>query len=146
LYYHYIKPSVVVNSLGVDKGMGNKFQKQIKKFCKDRDWNQFFDPKDLLLGIVEEVGEMRNTVKWIQGQKELKKVIAENREEFEDNIGDLYWFLAILANENNIDVDEAISKVIARNKKRFPVSKTKSNHTNTKFGGFDKNNSKQKTR
>ena len=122
--------------------MENKFQKQIKKFCKDRDWNQFFDPKDLLLGIVEEVGEMRNTVKWIQGQKELKKVIAENREEFEDNIGDLYWFLAILANENNIDVDEAISKVIARNKKRFPVSKTKSNHTNTKFGGFDKNNSK----
>lgn len=120
----------------------NKFQKQIKKFCEDRDWNQFFDPKDLLLGVVEEVGEMRNTVKWVQGQEALKKVIRENKEEFEDNIGDLYWFLAILASENNIDVDEAISKVIARNKKRFPVSKTKPNHTNTKFGGFDKNNSK----
>ena len=120
----------------------NKFQNQIKKFCKDRDWNQFFDPKDLLLGIVEEVGEMRNTVKWVQGQKELKKVIRENREEFEDNIGDLYWFLAILANENGIDINEAISKVIVRNKKRFPVSKAKSRHTNTKFGGFDKNNSR----
>lgn len=117
----------------------NKFQKQIKKFCKDRDWNQFFDPKDLLLGIVEEVGEMRNTVKWVQGKEALKKVIHENKEEFEDNIGDLYWFLAILANENDIDVDEAISKVIGRNKKRFPISKSKSNHTNTKFGGFDKN-------
>ncbi|MFY9457790.1 MAG: MazG nucleotide pyrophosphohydrolase domain-containing protein, partial [Candidatus Spechtbacterales bacterium] len=118
----------------------NKFQKQIKKFCKDRDWNQFFDPKDLLLGIVEEVGEMRNTVKWVQGKEALKKVIRENKEEFEDNIGDLYWFLAILASENNIDVDEAISKVIGRNKKRFPIAKTKSRHTNTKFGGFDKNN------
>ena len=63
--------------------MKNKFQKQIEKFCKDRDWNQFFDPKDLLLGIVEEVGEMRNTVKWVQGQKALKKVIRENKEEFE---------------------------------------------------------------
>ena len=121
--------------------MKNKFQKQIEKFCKDRDWNQFFDPKDLLLGIVEEVGEMRNTVKWVQGQRALKKVIRENKEEFEDNIGDLYWFLAILANENNIDIDEAISKVIARNKKRFPISKSKSRHTNIKFGGFDKNSS-----
>lgn len=115
----------------------NKFQQLIKKFCKERDWNQFFDPKDLLLGIVEEVGEMRNTVKWVQGQDALKKVIRENKEEFEDNIGDLYWFLAILANENDIDVDTAISKVIARNKKRFPISKTKSIHTNTKFGGVD---------
>ena len=26
----------------------NKFQLQIKKFCEERDWNQFFDPKDLL--------------------------------------------------------------------------------------------------
>jgi len=86
----------------------NKFQKQIKKFCEDREWNQFFDPKDLLLGIVEEVGEMRNTVKWVQGHNALKKVIQENKEEFEDNIGDLYWFLAILASENNIDIDEAI--------------------------------------
>lgn len=117
----------------------NKFQKQIGKFCKDRDWNQFLDPKDLLLGIVEEVGEMRNTVKWVQGKNELKKVIRENIKEFEDNIGDPYWFLAILANENNIDIDEAISKVIARNRKRFPISKSKSKHTNTKMGGFDKN-------
>ena len=117
----------------------NKFQQQIKKFCKDRDWNQFFDPKDLLLGIVEEVGEMRNTVKQERDLNELKKAIRENKEEFEDNIGDLYWFLAILANENDIDVDEAISKVIARNRKRFPISKSKSRHTNTKLGGFDKN-------
>lgn len=119
--------------------MKNKFQKQIKKFCKDRDWNQFFDPKDLLLGIVEEVGEMRNTVKWERDLGKLKKAIQENKEEFEDNIGDLYWFLAILASENNIDIDEAIAKVIVRNKKRFPISKTKSKHTNTKLGGFDKN-------
>ena len=115
----------------------NKFQQQIKKFCEERDWNQFFDPKDLLLGIVEEVGEMRNTVKWVRDLDQLKKAIRENKEDFEDNIGDLYWFLAVLANENDIDIDEAISKVIERNKERFPVSKTKSKHTNTKLGGVD---------
>jgi NTP pyrophosphatase (non-canonical NTP hydrolase) len=120
----------------------NKFQKEIKKFTEDRDWNQFHNPKDLLLGIVEEIGEIRNIVKWEQDIKILKKVIDDNKEEMEDNIGDIYWFLALLANGNDIDIDEAISKVIGRNKKRFPVSETKSRHTNIKLGGVDKNFSK----
>ncbi len=42
----------------------NKYQKIIKKFAEDRDWNKFHNPKDLLLGVVEEVGELRNIIKW----------------------------------------------------------------------------------
>jgi len=38
----------------------NPYQKQIKKFCEERNWGQFHNPKDLLLGIVEEIGELRN--------------------------------------------------------------------------------------
>jgi NTP pyrophosphatase (non-canonical NTP hydrolase) len=117
----------------------NEFQKRIKKFAEDRDWNQFHNPKDLLLGIVEEIGEMRNIVKWEQDINILRKVINDNKEEVEDNIGDIYWFLALLANSSDINMDEAISKVIERNEKRFPVSETKSHHTNTKLGGVDKN-------
>ncbi len=41
----------------------NPFQRQIHQFSKERDWNQFYNPKDLLLGIVEEIGEIRNLVK-----------------------------------------------------------------------------------
>ena len=44
----------------------NDVQKQIKKFAEDRNWSQFHNPKDLLLGIVEEIGEIRNIVKWEQ--------------------------------------------------------------------------------
>ena len=116
----------------------NKFQKEIKKFTEDRDWNQFHNPKDLLLGIVEEIGELRNLVKWEQDINKIKKVIKDNKEEFEDNVGDIYWFLALLANGSDVDMDDAISKVIKRNEKRFPLSETKSRHTNTKLGGIDK--------
>ena len=115
----------------------NDFQKRIKKFSEDRDWNQFYNPKDLLLGIVEEVGEIRNLVKWEQDIAKLKKVLLDNREELEDNIGDLYWFLALLANENGIDLDEAVAKVIQKNEARFPVADVKSRHTNRYLGGKD---------
>ena len=116
----------------------NEYQKRIKEFSEDRDWGQFHNPKDLLLGIVEEIGEMRNLVKWEQDIETLKRVLKENFDEFEDNIGDIYWFLAILANENSVDLDAAIDKVIKKNEKRFPIEDTKSRHTNMYLGGKDK--------
>ncbi|HUC31733.1 MAG TPA: MazG-like family protein [Candidatus Paceibacterota bacterium] len=116
----------------------NSFQERIKKYAEDRDWNQFHNPKDLLLGIVEEIGEIRNLVKWEQSTDVLKKVLQDNKTELEDNIGDIYWFLVLLANGSDIDIDEAIDKVIINNEKRFPIKDVKSQHTNRYLGGKDK--------
>lgn len=120
----------------------NNFQKRIKKFAVDRDWGQFHNPKDLLLGIVEEVGEIRNIVKWEQDIDKLQKVLDKNRDELEDDIGDIYWFLSLLANGSGVDIDHAIDKVIKKNEKRFPIKDTKSHHTNIYLGGKDKQYSK----
>jgi len=104
----------------------NNFQKRIAKYNKARNWDQFHNPKDLLLGIVEEVGELRNIIKWEQHPRKIHKILAKNKSEVQDNIGDLYWFLAIIANHAGIDIDEAIDEVIKSNEKRFPVDKSKS--------------------
>src|SRR3989344_9599578 len=98
----------------------NNFQIRIKKYAEERDWSQFHNPKDLLLGIVEEIGEIRNLIKWEQNPEVLRKVPRDHREEFEDNIGDIYWSLALLANSNNVDIYKAIDLAIKRNTKRFP--------------------------
>lgn len=116
----------------------NSFQKRIKKFVDDRDWGQFIGTKDILLGIVEEVGEIRNIIKWEQDPKKIKKALKNNQTEMEDQIGDIYWFLALLANEAGVDMDKAIDGVIKANRKRFPIKEVKSRHTNTRLGGIDK--------
>jgi len=115
----------------------NQFQQRIKRFIEDRDWGQFHSPKDLLLGIVEEVGEIRNIVKWEQDADRLQTALDENRDEMEDNIGDIYWFLALLANSCTVNIDGAIDKVIKKNEVRFPVPEVKSNHANRHMGGND---------
>jgi len=116
----------------------NNFQIRIKKYAEERDWSQFHNPKDLLLGIVEEIGEIRNLVKWEQNPEILQKVLNENKIELEDNIGDIYWFLALLANGSEVNMDEAIDKVIKKNELRFPIKDVKSHHTNLYLGGKDK--------
>jgi len=123
----------------------NKFQKQIRKFSEERNWNQFYDPKDILLGIVEEIGELRNIIKWVPEQEKVRKLLLENKAEVKDGIGDIYWFLALLANSCDVDIDEAIEFTIKDNKKRFPVSKTKGRHTNTRLGGHDGKYEKKRT-
>jgi len=115
----------------------NKFQRKIQKFSKDREWDQFHNPKDLLLGIVEEVGEIRNIVKWEQDSDKIKKALLDNKQKLEDDIGDVYWFMALLANNSDIDIDTAIGGVIRKNEKRFPVKQTKAKHTNRLLGGKD---------
>lgn len=116
----------------------NKYQKIIKKFTQDREWSKFHNPKDLLLGIVEEVGELRNIIKWEQDLEKLKKVMVENKKEVEDEVGDIFWFLALLANGCGVDIDEAIEKTIKDNEKRFPVKEIKGKHTNRYLEGKDK--------
>lgn len=70
--------------------------------------------------------------------------MRKHRVEFEDNIGDIYWSLALLANNNNVDINRAIDLVIKRNAKRFPTKDTKSRHTNVHLGGKDKQYEKKK--
>ncbi len=115
----------------------NKFQKEIDKFSKDRNWDQFHNPKDLLLGIVEEIGEFRNIIKWEQDPQKIRQVLKEKNVEVDDTIGDILWFLSLLANQSNIDIDKSLSRVIDANKKRFPITKTRNRHTNVNIGGHD---------
>jgi len=123
----------------------NQHQKQIKKFCRDRNWNQFHNPKDILLGMVEEIGEFRNLIKWEQDPDSINQILIKNKEEAENTIGDILWFLSILSNNLDIDMDKALKDVIKENEKRFPLSKTKNKHTNVHFGGHDGKYSKIKS-
>lgn len=117
----------------------NEYQKKIKKFCEERNWAQFHNPKDLLLGIVEEVGEFRNIIKWEQDPEVIKDILFKNKDEVKDTIGDILWFLSLLANNCDVDMDDAINFTIKDNERRFPIDKTKNKHTNIHLGGYDAN-------
>jgi NTP pyrophosphatase (non-canonical NTP hydrolase) len=113
-------------------------QEKIKIFSEERKWKGAFDdPKDYLLGIVEEVGEVRNIVKWINDREIIDRTIKENFDKVEDMIGDLLWFTFMLANRVGVNTKEAIEKVIEKNIQRFPVELTKGKHTNVYAGGID---------
>ena len=73
----------------------------------------------------------------VNDPEDIQKLISENKRDVKDAVGDMYWFLASLANVCDVDMDEAIEMTIKDNKKRYPVKKTKGHHTNIRLGGYD---------
>jgi len=115
-----------------------QIQERIRKFAEDREWTyKLDDPRDYLLGMVEEVGEFRNFIKWLKDRETIDRMIKENYKEIEDLLGDILWFVFMLANRCGVDVKKAINLVIDDNENRYPVELVKGKHTNIYAGGVD---------
>ncbi len=112
------------------EGSTMKQQKTVEDFLAEREWRKYHMPKDLLLGLVEEIGEFRNIIKWEQDEAKILKKIQDHYEDVEDFFGDVLWILCSLANYCGVNISEALDKVIEKHKLRYPVEQVKGKHTN----------------
>jgi len=93
-----------------------EFQESVSQLKMILAWHQFHQPKDLLLGMVEEIGEFRNLIKWEQDPEKVKKIVlgtSRNLKEASANspitqnqLTQLYY-LASINGKINTDRDEA---------------------------------------
>ena len=97
---------------------------RILKFRNDRDWGKFHTIKDLCIGLNIEVSELQEIFLW-KDDKELKKTINNRKESIEDELADIFIFLAYLSNDLNIDLNEVINRKIDKNGNKYPVSESR---------------------
>lgn len=104
----------------------NELKKLVEKFCDDRDWEQFHNPKDLTIGISTEANELLSLFRF--KNKEDMEVMLKNlnkREEIEDETADIFFFLLRFAQMNNIDLSEVLKRKIEKNNKKYSIEKFK---------------------
>jgi len=115
----------------------NGLQDKIKKFNEERNWGKFWEIKDLLLNMNEEIGEFWNIIKWVDEKKQ-KELIEKNKSEVGIFIGDTAFLILKIAAICDINAEEETEKVLEEYKKRFPLEKIKkAGHANVKAGGID---------
>ena len=101
-----------------------KLAEQIEKFCNDRNWKQFHDPKDLALSLVLESTEVLEHFQWKSGD-ELKTYLKKNKKEISHELADtLYWLLKI-SHDLDIDLEKAFQEKMKINAKKYPIKKAK---------------------
>jgi len=108
-----------------------QLKEKVKKFNLERDWDKYHNPKDLLVALVSEVGELAECYRWLD-KDELSKIHADpvKKKKVEEEIADIIMYLLILAYKTDIDIAKAIEAKLEKNQKRYPVEKIKGVHTN----------------
>lgn len=104
-----------------------ELQKLVIKFRDDRDWKQFHNPKDLALSLVLESAEFMEHFQW-KSDKEIKKHLETDKSEVSEELADVFYWVLLIANDLDIDIDAALKDKIKKNDRKYPVNKAKGTH------------------
>lgn len=107
----------------------------LQRFADDRDWQQFHSPKNLLLALTGEVGELCEIFQWMS---EADSVAAAKHpstaQAVKDELADVLMYLVRLSSVLGVDLNEAVTSKLALNGQKYPVEKAKS--TSKKYDQF----------
>lgn len=96
----------------------------LEDFARARDWDQFHNPKNLVMALAGETGELIEHFQWLTPEQALD-LPAATRAEVELEIADVLLFLIRLCDKLAIDPLAAAAKKLALNARRYPVEKSK---------------------
>lgn len=101
--------------------------KKIKQFRDERNWLQFHNHKDMALSLVLEAAEVLEHFQW-KSPEEVVKHGKELKDEISDELADVAIYLFELADNLEINLQEAIIRKLEINGKKYPVEKAKGKH------------------
>lgn len=90
----------------------------LARFSKERDWEQFHNPKDLAIAISIEANELLELFLW-------KSPEEADREKVKQELADILSFSFLLAKKYNLDIKQIILDKISLNNEKYPVDKAK---------------------
>lgn len=94
------------------------------QFTDERDWNQFHQPRNLLLAMVGEVGEVAELFQWRGDVAEgLPGWTESEREHLAQELSDVMIYLVELAEKCHVDLPQAVLRKMALNRLKYPASK-----------------------
>ena len=98
---------------------------KLREFSRERDWEQFHNPKNLTMALSVEVAELVEIFQWSNsgGLEEVKDL--KIRKDIEEEIADIFNYLLKICDCLEIDLEKVALEKIAANEKKYPVDKFK---------------------
>lgn len=101
---------------------------QLRVFAEERDWDQFHNPKNLVMALAGETGELLEIFQWMTPDQ--AAAVAQSPEKFravEDELADVFIYLVRLADKLGVDLETVIARKINENAAKYPVHKSRGN-------------------
>lgn len=94
----------------------------LRSFNSARDWEQFHSPRNLLLALNGEAGELSSLLQWTS-DADVAAWLADpkNRSAWSGELADVFSYLLQLAAATEVDLAKALMVKLADNEQRYPV-------------------------
>ena len=91
-------------------------------FAAARDWAPFHSPKNLVMALGGEVGELTELFQWLTEAQSTEVAHAPaTARAVRDELADVLMYLVRLADVLGVDLDEAVRSKLAANALKYPV-------------------------
>ncbi|HEX4922676.1 MAG TPA: nucleotide pyrophosphohydrolase, partial [Bdellovibrionales bacterium] len=103
----------------------NELKEIVRKFCEERDWDQFHSPKELAIGVSTEGSELLELFRFKSDEEVMQIVEKTKREQVGEELADVLYFVVRFAQKFGFDLTAEFHKKMAKNSAKYPVSKAK---------------------
>jgi dCTP diphosphatase len=99
---------------------------RIGRFCDERDWNKYHNPKNLSMSVAIEAAELMEIFQWLTLDESSEANLDDNvRQDVEDEIADIIIYCIRMSQVLHFDLLDAIKSKIDKNEIKYPVDKIK---------------------
>ncbi len=105
-----------------------QLREQLAAFANERDWDQFHNPKNLVMALTGEVGELVEHFLWLTPD-EAANLPSATRDAVALECADVLLFLLRLTDKLGIDLAVAAEKKLELNALKYPVEKSRGKAT-----------------
>ncbi len=98
----------------------------LEQFAREREWTQFHSPKNLVMALSGEVGELTEIFQWLTEAQSHDVAKAPSTEQaVRDELADVLLYLVRLASVLGVDLDQAVQAKLQKNAQKYPIDKAK---------------------
>ncbi len=100
----------------------DELRRQVADFAAERDWEKFHTPKNLVMALAGEVGELMEIFQWLS-PAESAAVMADPvlATSVRDEVADVLAYLLRLSDVLGVDLAQALTEKMAKNAVKYPA-------------------------
>lgn len=97
---------------------------ELRKFADDRNWGKFHSPKNLVMALTGEVGELTELFQWLT-EDESRGVCKDaiSAVKVEQELADVMLYLVRLSDVLGVDLNRAVSSKLKINAEKYPIGR-----------------------
>ena len=104
----------------------DELRAKVNAFVRERDWDQFHSPKNLVMALTGEIGELNEIFQWVSETDSWQVAQSpETAQHVREELADVLMYLVRLSSVLGVDLNAAVVDKLAKNALKYPADQVR---------------------